>query len=77
VRPALVLLALALLAADAHGQCALCRESLRKSGDAGLIQGIYVSILMLTAAPAVLIAAIAFKIRRAYSRKMRESRSCA
>ena len=76
-RVLLLLLVLLALAGDAHGQCALCRESLRKSGDAGLINGIYVSILLLTAAPTILMVGIGLAIRRAYMQKLRESKPCA
>jgi hypothetical protein len=78
VRPRTLLVAslLVLLAvAEAKGQCALCRESLRKSGNQGLIEGIYLSILMLVFMPTVLIVGIGVLLRRAYVAKQRaESR---
>ncbi len=68
----LVLLAavLALAAPDALAQCALCKENLRKGGDARLIQGFYISILMLLSAPVVLFATIGGLIFRAHRRKL-------
>jgi hypothetical protein len=62
---------LLLAAGDAHAQCALCRESLAKSGNGGLIQGIYVSIVMLTFAPTALVAGIGLLLRRAYREKQK------
>lgn len=48
----------------AWAQCALCRENL-KQGSEGLIQGFYVSILLLMAAPPILFALVGCGIWRA------------
>lgn len=73
-RLALALLLALVLVGEARGQCALCRESLRKSGDMGLINGIYISILMLVTAPTLLMVGIGLALRRAYNEKLRLER---
>lgn len=40
------------------GMCPMCREALASSGNAGLIKGIYLSILLIAGMPLVIAAAV-------------------
>ena len=51
-----------LLLGNAGAQCALCKQALESSGQAGLIEGLQWSVLLLLGAPMLLIAGIGSRI---------------
>lgn len=69
--PLLVALAIWLYAeGGAWAQCALCRESLKSGGSAGLIQGFYWSVVLLLTVPALILTTLGWLLYRGHKRAM-------
>jgi hypothetical protein len=53
------------------GTCALCRQALESGGSRGLIQGFYLSILLIGAMPLLVAGVILMRVHRARAARRR------